>query len=124
MNSRREFFKTSAKVLGVIGVAKVLQLMPSKGLAETSRRRGSQSGELELIDPNDSLAKAVNYQHSHDAVKDASLKVERGGVAFKDQFCDNCSLYSKVSDTTGRCTIFPKKLVQGKGWCNSWNKKA
>lgn len=125
MKTRREFFKTSATAMGALGVAHLLQLIPAKGLAESSSRRrgGGGGGELELVDPNEALAKAVNYQHTHDAVKDKSLKTERGGLPFAQQFCDNCSLYTKTSDTQGRCTIFPKKLVAAKGWCSSWNKK-
>lgn len=122
--ARRDFLKQSATVLGGLGLIKVLTIIPSGAFGQSNNRRGKSAAvNLELIDPNDALAKAVNYQHSHDDVKNNALKIERGGLVFKDQFCDNCSLYTKTSEDNGRCTIFPNKLVKAKGWCNSWNKK-
>ena len=39
--------------------------------------------------------------------------------------CGNCSLYSgKPGASDGPCSVFGGKLVNGKGWCTAWVKKA
>lgn len=104
---------------------------------ERRRARGSQAGAAPaasgpagypLLDPNNSAAKAVNYIKSHGDLKDAKLKMERQGVAWEQQFCNNCSFYKEVTTKDGQkagtCTIFANQLVLDKAWCTSWNKKA
>ncbi|MHB8495403.1 MAG: high-potential iron-sulfur protein [Casimicrobiaceae bacterium] len=39
--------------------------------------------------------------------------------------CPACSLYSgKPSVSDGPCSLFGGKLVNAKGWCTAWTKKA
>lgn len=39
--------------------------------------------------------------------------------------CANCNLYAgKATDPAAPCSIFAGKLVNGKGWCVAWVKKA
>jgi CxxC motif-containing protein len=72
---------------------------------------------LPLVDPNDPVAKAVKY------VEDAKKSADSKGNA-----CASCGFYAKKEVRNGKevgtCTIFAGKLVQGQGWCGSWNKKA
>ena len=55
------------------------------------------------------LAETVNYQHE-------SPK--------PDQSCANCELYTKKTDERGSCKLFAQGLVEARGWCTSWIKKA
>ena len=129
--SRRNF-------IGYTAIASFLGSFASIVNAEEKRRaRGGEkkadaaaAGPMgyPMVDLNDSTAKAVNYVKQHSDVKDAKLKVERQGMAWDQQFCNNCSFYKEVGtkegSKVGTCTLFANKLVVEKGWCTSWNKKA
>jgi len=134
--SRRGFFSRISTVLAASVLAK---LVPSTVLAEERRRprpaaggaaAGGGSGPLSwpLVDPKSPAGSAVKYVVDKSAIKDAALKVERQGVKFENQFCNNCSFYkevgSKDGSKVGTCTIFANQLVKEKAWCSSWNKKA
>ncbi|MFN8792064.1 MAG: high-potential iron-sulfur protein [Bdellovibrionales bacterium] len=134
--SRRAFF---TQVSGVLALGAISPLISSQALAEERRRArpaaggdkaASGSGPLAqpLVDPQSDVAKAVKYVHSKADLKDATAKIERQGVAYDQQFCNNCSFYKEVGQkegaAVGSCTIFPQKLVKSQGFCTSWNKKA
>ncbi|WP_413287591.1 high-potential iron-sulfur protein [Bdellovibrio sp. HCB337] len=131
--SRRRFFKQAGQMLGLALVAPAL--FGSKALAEERRRRSAEGaapaaggGDLPMVEPGKGTAAPVNYVHKHSDVKDAALKVDRGGVSFDKQFCNNCSFYTKHGtkngEETGKCQIFPNQLVKGTAWCSTWTKKA
>jgi hypothetical protein len=43
----------------------------------------------------------------------------------KTAVCGNCSLYSgSPGASDGPCSVFGGKLVNAKGWCTAWVKKA
>jgi len=69
---------------------------------------------------NDPTAKALNYRHD----AKAAPRVDKQGVAAKDQFCHNCNLIQATSGDWRPCQIFPGKAVNANGWCASWTKKA
>lgn len=121
---RREFFKVSAAaVAGVLATVSV----PFRLQAEEKRRGkkpGDKSSDMPLVDEASPQAKALNYKHDAAQVKDKALTVERAGVPFAKQHCENCSLFmGKPGDAQGGCSVFPGKAVKAKGWCSSWNKK-
>lgn len=121
--NRRDFFKAAASLAGVTLVAPTVlnSVFGSKASAEESRRRGAApaagAGAMPMVDPNDSVAKAVKYVEDHTKAADA-----------KGNKCTTCGFYAKKEDRNGKevgtCTIFAGKLVVGNGWCASWNKKA
>lgn len=133
--TRRQF----ARFFGVVAAgASFLGLASLQ--AQEERRRGGGGGpgagpakggsapSGSLVDPAaDPMAKNVNYVHKKADLKKADLKIEKLGVKWDQQFCDNCTLYSapgkKDGDDVGQCALFPGKLVKGKGWCTSWAKK-
>lgn len=135
--SRRLFF---SKVSGALAVGALAKLLPTSVFAEERRRARPAAGgdkaaatgtgplSQPLVDPASDVAKAVKYVHNKADIKDAAVKVERMGVAFDKQFCNNCSFYkevgSKEGGKVGTCTIFAQKLVKSEGFCTSWNKKA
>ena len=107
---RRNFLKN-------IGLALAAVSITSKRIsfAEESRRKKNNT-DLELVSENDSIAKSIAY------VTDSKKSKSSNG---KD--CASCMLYTKSKDIdgkeVGKCSIFPNKLVYGKGYCNSWVKK-
>ena len=126
--NRREFFKVAASIAGVTVVAPTVLngVFSSKAGAEEKRRKAgpaadsagaAAAGSMPMVDPNDSVAKAVKYVEDHAKAADA-----------KGNKCATCGFYAKKEDRNGKevgtCTIFAGKLVVGNGWCASWNKKA
>ncbi len=129
--SRRRFFVHVGQMLGLAAIAPVL--FSSNVFAEERRRgRSAEAGGgaegLTMVEPGKGAAGAVNYHFKHSDVKDAALKVDRGGVPFAKQFCHNCNFYTKHSlkngEEVGKCQIFPNQLVKSTAWCSTWNKKA
>jgi len=125
--NRREFFKVAASIAGVTVVAPTVLngVFSSKAGAEEKRRKAAPTGgtnpaaagSMPMVDPNDSVAKAVKYVEDNTKAADA-----------KGNKCATCGFYAKKEDRNGKevgtCTIFAGKLVVGNGWCASWNKKA
>lgn len=121
--NRRGFFATAGKVIGlaVISPVAIKSLMTSEAKAEQKRpARGggaAAGGSVPLVDPNDSVAKAVKYAADHTKVAEA-----------KGNLCGNCGFYKKIGveggKEVGTCTIFAGKHVLANAWCASWNKKA
>lgn len=72
---------------------------------------------LQKVEEDDPMAKALHYLHdagSVDAAKRAS-----------DRYCNNCVLYQGgVADEWAPCSIFPGKVVAGRGWCSAWAPKS
>lgn len=62
------------------------------------------------LDPDDSAARSLAYTHeSSDTARP----------------CDRCQFYTGVGDSEwGPCVIFPGKLVNAQGVCNSWYAKS
>ena len=77
---------------------------------------------LPKLDPNDPSAKALLY------VPDASKVDTKNPLAARfaaGQNCANCSqIQGKPGEAFRPCAIFPGKLVDAKGWCSVWAKKA
>jgi len=70
----------------------------------------------EVLAESDPTAVALGYKM--DATKAPNRKD-------KTAVCANCSLYTgKAGAADGPCTIFGGKLVNAKGWCSAWAKKA
>jgi hypothetical protein len=65
---------------------------------------------------SDPAAVAVGYKE--DAAKVDKAKYSNYAAG---QTCANCSLFQgKANDAWGGCTLFPDKLVAGRGWCASY----
>jgi hypothetical protein len=80
-------------------------------------------GKLSDLRESELMAASLGY-HRSAAKVDAKKWPKRSGASGKKQFCDNCSLYTAVDKAKGKCTIFQGKLVEAKGWCNTWSQKA
>lgn len=100
--SRRRFIKISTAALATAPFANVLL----SGAAEAA----------EVLSESDPTAVALGYK------MDATKAPKRTD---KTSLCSNCNLYSgKAGAADGPCSIFGGKLVNAKGWCSAWVKKA
>ncbi len=89
------------------------------GLAAAPFASGLLSGTAQAVDAvseADPTAAALGYK------MDASKAANRKDTT---AFCGTCNLYSgKPGASDGPCGIFGGKLVNAKGWCSAWTKKA
>lgn len=100
--SRRRFIKITATGLAAAPFANALL----SGTAEA----------VDMVSESEPTATALGYKM--DATK-ASNRKDKTAV------CGNCSLYSgKPGASDGPCSVLGGKLVNAKGWCTAWVKKA
>jgi anaerobic selenocysteine-containing dehydrogenase len=100
--SRRRFFKFTAIGLAAAPFANALL----SGVAQA----------VDTVKESDPTASALGY--SMDAAKSAKR-------TDKTATCSNCSLFTgKAGAADGPCAIFQGNLVNAKGWCSAWVKKA
>ncbi len=97
-----------------------------------TKRAKAEKSDDNLIDEQDTLAKAMQYRH--DASKASAARTD------KKAFCHNCSKYNVCMDGDGACKplkakdlkkaeaapcqIFKSKTVARNGWCLSWESKS
>ena len=102
-NSRRRFFKITAIGLAAAPFA-------------TALMSGAARAAAVPVKETDPTAAALGY------VADATKSTKRTDKA---AMCSTCSLFSgKAGAADGPCTIFQGNLVNAKGWCTAWVKKA
>ncbi len=100
--SRRRFFRITAIGLATAPFANALM----SGTAHA----------VDAVKETDPTAVALGY------VADAAKSTKRTDKA---AMCGTCSLFSgKPGAADGPCAIFQGNLVQAKGWCTAWVKKA
>lgn len=112
--NRREFV---TKALQLTGVAVVAPALINGLVSSTATAKEAAKTSLPMVDPNDSVAKAVKY-----------AAVASKAPESKGNKCATCGFYAKKEMANGKevgtCVIFSGKLVPAEGWCASWNKKA
>ena len=89
------------------------------GLAAAPFANALLSGAAQAVDAvSESEPTATALGYKMDATKAGNRKD-------KTAVCGNCSLYSgKPGASDGPCSVFGGKLVNAKGWCTAWVKKA
>lgn len=80
---------------------------------------GGQANAQAALSETDPQAAALGYKADAATVDKAKFPKYQAG-----QDCSNCTLYASKSADAGTCNIFAGKMVQAKGWCNAWVKKA
>jgi len=77
------------------------------------------SGTAQAVDAvSEADPMAVSLGYKMDATKAPARKDSAA-------MCANCALYSgKPGAADGPCSLFGGKLVNAKGWCTAWAKKA
>lgn len=121
--NRRSFFSAVVKITGVAAVAPAVLASIFSSKAEAQKKRGEGTAAAgaarPMVNPNDSVAKAVKYVEDNKKSADA-----------KGNKCATCGFYGiekkemRNGKEVGSCTIFAKQMVPAEGWCASWNKKA
>ncbi len=74
-----------------------------------------------LLAETDPQAQALGYKADAVTVDKAKYPKYAAG-----QTCAGCQLYQGKgsSDSSGPCPLFAGKIVEAKGWCSAWVKKA
>ncbi len=86
-------------------------------------------GKLEMVDSKNPQAQALGY-HADAKKVDTKKWPKAAGPEGAKQLCNNCQFYivEKGADptkvATAPCQILMNKGVEGKGWCNTWTKRA
>ena len=120
-SNRRSFLKKSLLAVGAAPLATSLLKLEAHAADK----------KYVMLEENNPQGKALGYFKDASKVDTKKFSKRASDAAKKEQFCDTCQLYKKVTDVGGKeigtCTLFmaPKlRHVYGKGWCNSWVKKA
>ncbi len=95
-----------------------LSAIPAATLALTVAR--AASAQAAKLEESDAVAVALGYRH--DASKVDKKKFVTYAVGHD---CANCQFFQgKPKDAWAACTAVGGKLVNAKGWCSAWAKKA
>ncbi len=96
----------------------VLVSVPAAALAAlASRSAGAQASRLDEADRT-----AVTLGYRHDATK---VDKAKSPTYVAGRNCANCQLFAaKGNEEWAACAPFGNKLVNAKGWCAAWIKKA
>lgn len=85
-----------------------------------TRAGAALAADAPQLSESDPTAKALGYLDDATKVNKQKFPKYKTG-----QICANCTNYQGKGDTGwGPCTIFPGKVVNAKGWCNAYLKKA
>lgn len=95
-----------------------LTALPATTLALTAVR--TTSAQPAKLEESDSVAVSLGYKHDASKVDARKLTTFAAG-----RNCANCQLYQgKATDAWAACAPVGGKLVNTKGWCAAWSKKA
>ncbi|MEN9835265.1 MAG: hypothetical protein RL011_1458 [Pseudomonadota bacterium] len=122
LNRRQVLQKLAVAVPVTVVAANAVRAMAEAPAAKPAA--AAAGPELKLVPETDATAKALKYVP--DATK--ATRVDKMGVAGKDQNCKNCQFYTKAGEVkgqeVGKCLMLPAGMVNATGWCMSWTKKA
>ena len=104
----------------LLGRALVAVAATAAASAANAQAAGSAApAALPHLDATDPSAKALGYVEDATKVDAAKYKTYKAG-----QECANClQLQGKAPDAWRPCLLYPKKLVNSKGWCSGYVKK-
>ena len=95
-----------------------LYSLPAATLTLTVPR--TASAQATRLEETDAIAVSLGYKN--DASK---VDAKKHPAYAAGRNCANCQLYQgKAADPWGACAAVGGKLVNGKGWCIVWAKKA
>jgi len=96
----------------------VLVTVPAAALAALASR--GVAAQAARVDEADGTAVALGYRHDATKVNKAKFPAYAAG-----RNCANCQLFAaKGKEEWAPCAPFGNKLVNAKGWCVAWVKKA
>jgi hypothetical protein len=96
----------------------ILVTLPAAALATAAARASAQQSAR--LEETDAAAVALGYRHDATKVDKAKWPSFAPG-----RICANCSLYAaKGNEEWAPCAAVGNRLVNAKGWCAAWVKKA
>lgn len=119
--------------LKLLSALPLISLVPGVAFGNDKAKPAApaKGGAANMLDPNDTLAKAMQYKA--DASQVGPMRAD------KKAFCSNCAKYNVCMDgdkeckplgaadlakaTAAPCQIFKGKVVAKDGWCLSWQAK-
>lgn len=96
---------------------KFIQIVPVAGAAML----GVQAVSAQAVKLDEKDPQAVGLGYVHDATKADKAKYKNWTAGAN---CSNCQLYQGKAEPWGGCPLFGTKLVNAKGWCSAYAKKA
>lgn len=124
-SSRRNFIKQLS-----LGTLLAIPASITFGRIFSANAQAPKAGaKLEMVDPKNPQAQALGYYPDATKVDNKKWPKHAGAEGAK-QLCNNCQFYivDKGADPTkvaqAPCQILMNKGVPGKGWCNTWTKRA
>lgn len=95
-----------------------LTVIPAATLALTAAR--TSSAQASKLEESDAIAVSLGYKHDASKVDAKKFATHAAG-----RNCANCQFYQgKGTDAWAGCAPAGGKLVNAKGWCTAWAKKA
>ncbi|MFP3566530.1 high-potential iron-sulfur protein [Paraburkholderia sp. SIMBA_030] len=89
-------------------------------LASSALFNQESRADAPVLSESDPTAQGLGYKTDAARVDKAKFPKYQAG-----QTCANCQFFQgKSGDMTGPCTTFGGKLVNAKGWCSAYVKKA
>lgn len=89
-------------------------------VASTTVLSTESRADASVFSESDPTAQALGYKMDATKVDKTRFPHYQAG-----QTCANCQLYQgKPGSTNGPCPTYGGKLVEAKGWCNAYVKKA
>jgi len=112
---RRSFLKVGG--VGLLGALIGSRILLSEKTAF------AQAPKPEAVKETDPQAQALGYRIDAKKV-DIKKWPKRAGADGAKQFCYNCQFFQASGDPktakTAPCQILAGKLVEARGWCNTW----
>ncbi len=120
-HSRREFIKKAALVTVSVPCVGFLGNIISPFAYAVGKDTKVPEGQT-AVSESDPVASAIGFKH-HVKDIDYTKYPQRKKSEGKNQFCHNCSLYTRVDESWGKCQMLTSGVVSSGGWCGSWSKK-
>ena len=80
----------------------------------------ARAADAKVVDPADPTAQQLGYVTDASKVDKAKYPKYAAG-----QDCANCALFQGAAGAAqGPCPLYQNRLVEAKGWCSAWVKKA
>lgn len=116
--SRRKFIKVGAAALASLPFVG----FSTETFAAPKAPAPLPAGE-QAVAEDDPVASALGY-HKDAKKTDFEKYPQRKLPAAKSQACGNCSLFTSVNASWGKCQMLTSGLVSSQGWCGSYSKKS
>jgi hypothetical protein len=95
-------------------------MMLAASVASTAVFSGESRADAPVLSESDPTAQALGYRTDASKVDKAKFPRFQAG-----QTCANCQLFQgKPGAPNGPCVTYGGKIVDAKGWCNAYVKKA